>query len=106
MSVEVGSSKLDIGLSSSDKAIESDTTVLVPVPLNPSSSSHTVLRALHDLKEECSLDKDTLFMFRDRFQFPDETRIHLPYLGEKALLGTYFMQLANPLTKCILLVFG
>ena len=27
---------------------------------------------------------DTLFRFRDRFQFPDDTRIHLPCPNEKA----------------------
>lgn len=39
-------------------------------------------RDFHALKEECSFDKDTLFSFRDRFQFLDETRIRLPYLDE------------------------
>jgi len=30
------------------------------------------------------LDVETLTRFRDRFQFPDETRIHLPCEGEKS----------------------
>ena len=84
MLVEVRSSELDIGLSTSDKAVEVDTAISVPLSLNPSSSSQTVLRAFHSLKEVCSLDKDTLFRFRDRFQLPDETRIRLPCSSEKA----------------------
>ena len=84
MSMEVRSSKLDTGLSSSDKDVEVDTAASAPLSLNTSSSSPTILRAFHALKEMCSLDKDTLFRFRDRFQIPDETKIHLPRKGEKA----------------------
>ena len=75
-------SELDTGLSSSDKAMEVDTAVLAPPSLNPSSSSHTMLRAFHALKEVCSLDEDNLF--RDRFQLPDKTKILLPCPNEKA----------------------
>lgn len=82
--MEVRSSELDTGLSSSDKVVEANTAVSTPSSLNPLSSSHTVLKAFHALKEECSLDKDTLFRFRDRFQLLDETRIRLPRLDEKA----------------------
>ena len=64
---EVRSSELDTGLSSSDKAVEVDTAVLAPPSLNPSSSSHTMLRAFHALKEKRSLDEDTLVRFRGRF---------------------------------------
>lgn len=39
MSVEVRSSELDTGLSSSDKAMEVDTTISEPSSLNPLSSS-------------------------------------------------------------------
>ena len=84
MSIKVRSSELDTGLWSSDKAVEVDTAFSVPPSLNASSSSHTVLRAFHALKEVCSLDEDTLFRFRDRFQLSNETRIHLPRLNEKA----------------------
>lgn len=41
-------------------------------------------KAFHALKEKCTLSEDTLFSFRDRFQFPNETRVHLPRSGEKA----------------------
>ena len=74
-----------MGLSSSDNPIEveADTTILVTSSSKPSSSKKKS-RAFHAFKEECSLDEDTLFMFRDRFQFPNKTRIRLPCLGEKA----------------------
>ena len=84
MSTEVRSSELDTDLSSSDKAVEVDTVVLAPLSLNPSSFSPPMLGAFHALKEGCSLDEDTLFRFKDRFQIPDETKICLPHSGEKA----------------------
>ena len=43
-----------------------------------------------DDEDREALDPDTLFRFRDRFQFPEEVRICLPRKGEKAchfLLG-------------------
>ena len=84
MSTEVKLSELDTGFSSSDKAVKVDTAISAPRSLNCSSSSPTVLKAFHALKEVCSLDEDTLSRFRDRFQIPDETRIRLPCSGEKA----------------------
>lgn len=83
MSMEVRSSELDTGLSSSDKVVEVDTAISVPLSLNPSSSFQTVLRAFHTFKEVCSLDEDTLFSFsfKDRFQLPNKTRNHLPRSG-------------------------
>ena len=84
MSTEVRSSELGTGLSSSDKAIEVDTAILAPSSLNPLSSSPTMLGAFHTLKEVCSLDKDTLFRFKDRFHIPNETKICLLRSGEKA----------------------
>ena len=84
MSVEVRSSELDTGLSSSDKAVEIDFTISASPSLNPISSSHTMLRAFHALEEVCPLDEDTFFRLKDRFQLPDETRICLPHPNEKA----------------------
>ena len=37
-----------------------------------------------DDEDREALDPDTLFRFRDRFQFPEEVRICLPRKGEKA----------------------
>ena len=84
MSVEVRSSELDTGLSSSDKVVEIDFAISASPSLNPSSSSHTMLKSFHTFKEVCSLDEDTHFRFRDRFQLLDEARIRLPYPDEKA----------------------
>ena len=91
MSVELGvgsevrSSELEMGLSSSNNPmeVEADTVVSIPLSSKPSSSKMESW-AFHASKEECSLDGETLFRFRDRFQFPNETRIRLPCLGEKA----------------------
>ena len=60
MLVEVRSNELDTGLSYSDKVVEVDTAVSAPSSLNPSSSSNSMLRAFHTLKEVCSLDEDIL----------------------------------------------
>ena len=78
---EVRSSKLEMGLSSSDDPIEveGDTATF-----GLSSSRQRENRPFHALKEECALDTDTLFRFRDIFQFPEEVRIQLPHEGEKA----------------------
>lgn len=82
---EVRFSELETGLSSSDNPVELEhnTTALVSSSSKPSSSK-TSTRAFHALEEECTLDKDTVARFRDRFQFPEETGICLPRLGEKA----------------------
>ena len=70
------SSELEIGLSSSDDPIEmeGDTTAFSP----------REVRAFSALKEECGLDAKTLSRFRDRFQFPERVRVHLPYEKERA----------------------
>lgn len=98
MSVEVRSSELDTGLSSSDKVVEIDFTISASPSLNPISSSHTMLRAFHALEEVCPLDEDTFFRLRDRFQLPDETRIRLPRTDEKAcafnLAEVFFYEVA------------
>lgn len=78
-----------MGLSSSDKPMEmeTDTTALKPLSSKPSSlkpSSSKKPRSLHALYEPCGLDEDMLFKFRDRFQFPNETRIPLPYENKRA----------------------
>ena len=41
------------------------------------------------LKEKCSLKIEVFNKFRDRFQFPDETRARLPRKGEKAYAFAY-----------------
>ena len=78
---EVRSSELEMGWSSSDDPIGSrgDTATS-----SPSSSRRREIRPFHALREECTLDTDTLFRFTDIFQFPEEVRIRLPREGEKA----------------------
>uniref|UniRef100_A0A7N2MD58 Uncharacterized protein n=1 Tax=Quercus lobata TaxID=97700 RepID=A0A7N2MD58_QUELO len=46
-------------------------------------------RDFNALNEKCTLDKDTLIRFRDRFQFPNETRVHLPRSSEKVYTFTH-----------------
>ena len=57
-------------------------------PSHVPSSSHppavAVARLFHALKEKCSLKIEVFNKFRDRFQFPKETRTRLPKKGEKA----------------------
>ena len=91
MLVEVRSSELDTGLSSSDKVVEVDTAVSAPSSLNPSSSSNSMLRAFHTLKEVCSLDKDILLglgigsnsLKRLGFVFPVQGKTSKRYVSMK-----------------------
>ena len=85
----VRSSELETVLSSSDKPVEMeiDTVALKPLSLKPSfskPSSSTKLMSFHVLKEPCGLNEETLFRFKDRFQFPNETKICLPHENKKA----------------------
>ena len=85
----VRSSELETSLSSSDKPVEMeiDTTASKPSSFKPSSSkpsSSKKPRSFDALNEPCGLDEDTLFRFRDRFQFPNETRIRLPHKSKRS----------------------
>ena len=75
-------------VSSSNVGIDgagTDTATSVPtsVPSSSLSPASTTLRSFHALKEECTLKTDVFDKFRDRFQFPDETRARFPRKGEK-----------------------
>ena len=72
--LEVRSSELETGLSSSGDPVEGDTTVSTPLEV----------RAFYALNEECGLDNDTLGRFKDKFQFPEWVRVRLPSKGERA----------------------
>ena len=85
----VRSSKLETSLSSSDKPMEmeTDTTTSKPSSSKPSSlkpSSSKKPRSFHALNELCGLDENTLFRFKDRFQFSNEIRICLPHENKRA----------------------
>ena len=61
---EVRSSELETGLSSSDDLVEAEVDTTTS---GPASSGWSEIRSFHTLREECALDVDTLFSFRDRF---------------------------------------
>ena len=61
-----------------------DTATSVPPSLSVLPSTSATSRPFHNLKEKCTLKLDVFNRFRDRFQFPDETRARLPRKGEKA----------------------
>ena len=79
---EARSNELKMGLSSSDDLVEVEGDTIAS---SPSSPRRRGIRPFHVFWEECALDADTLFRFRDRrFQFPEEVRNHLLQEGEKA----------------------
>ena len=78
---KVRSSELETRLSSSDDLVEAEVDTVASSPL---LFVWTEIRSFHALREECALDANILFRFRDRFQFPEEVRIRLPQEGEKA----------------------
>ena len=61
-----------------------DTANSVPPSLSVRPSTFAMSRPFHALKEKCTLKLDVFNRFRDRFQFPDETRARRPRKGEKA----------------------
>ena len=84
---DVRSSELETRLSSNVESLNQ--VVDTAVSKLPSSSSS---RPLHTLSESCSLKESHLKGFRKRFQFPKNTSIRLPRLGEKAFKrGSLFL---------------
>ena len=63
--------------------MSSETNTAISKPSSSRLSIPASPRPFHALQEECSLNEDTFFRFRDRFQFPKEIRAHLPKRGEK-----------------------
>ena len=61
-----------------------DTATSIPPSSSILPSTSTTSHPFHVLKEKCTLKLDFFNKFRDRFQFPDETRARLPRKGEKA----------------------
>ena len=72
----VRSSKLETGLSSNDDPIKAE--------MDTTTSNQREIKSFHALKEECALDTDTPFRFRDRFQVLKGFRVCLPREREKA----------------------
>ena len=65
---EVRSSEIETGLSSNGDLVEGDTAVFAP----------REVRTFHAPEEVCGLDADTPSRFKDRFQFLERVRVHLP----------------------------
>ena len=84
MSSEVRSSGLEANLSSNIGIGGVKTDTAISVPLSSRLSVSVSPRPFHALQEKCSLREDTILRFKDRFQFPDETRVRLPRRGEKS----------------------
>ena len=93
MDSDVRLGDLETGLSSSAGMAEAEMDTATSMPSSVSSSSYPFVsntsRPFHALKEKCSLKGDTFKRFRDRFQFPEETRVHLPRKGEKSCAFTH-----------------
>ena len=71
---EVRSSKLETRLSSSDNPVEMEE--------DTAASGPREVRAFSTLGEACGLDSETLFGFKDSFQFPKRVRVRLPHKEE------------------------
>ena len=69
--LEVRSSKLETGLSSSDNPVELEVDIAASDPRE--------IKVFHALGEVCNLDDETLSRFRGRFQFPDRLRVRHSY---------------------------
>ena len=67
---EVRSSELETGLSSSDNPIEMEE--------DTATSGPREVRAIHTLRKVCGLGAETLSRFKDKFQFLERVKVHLP----------------------------
>ena len=79
MGSNVGSGDLERGASSNlgGQGTGVDTATSAP-------SSSAIVCMFHALKERCSLKVEVFSKFKDRFQFPEGTRAHLPRKDERA----------------------
>ena len=84
MGSDVGSGDLERGASSNldREGTGADTATSAP-------SSSAVARTFHALKDKYSLKVEVFSKFRDRFQFPEGTRAHLPRKDERACAFAY-----------------
>ena len=93
MGSKLRSSDLERGSSSGvgTTGIGIDTATFVPssAPSSSHPSACAASRRFHAFKEKCALKVDVFSKFKDRFQFPDETKVRLPRKGEKACALPY-----------------
>ena len=89
MGSDVGLGDLERGASSNigGEGTKVDTATSAPSSSQPSVPA--VVRAFHALKEKRSLKIEVFSKFKDRFQFPEGTRAHLPRKDEKACAFAY-----------------
>ena len=78
MGSNVGSGDLERGASSNLGGEGTGADMATSAP-----SSSVVVRTFHALKEKCSLKVEVFSKFKDRFQFPEGTRAHLPRKDER-----------------------
>ena len=86
MGSELGSSGQERDSSSgvvADGAVR-DMATSIPPSLSVLPSTSATSHPFHALKEKCTLKLNVFNKFKDRFQFPDETRARLSRKGEKA----------------------
>ena len=97
MGSEVGSDNLERNSSSHVGTVGAGVDTATSTPSGVPSSSHPsasdTLHSFHALKEKCSLKIEVFNKFRDKFQFPNETRARLPRKGKKVCA---FAQISRP----------
>ena len=84
MGSEVRSSDLESGSSFGVGMVGAEIDIATSVPSSSHPSASDTPRTFHTLKEKCTVKVDVFSKFRDRFQFPNETKVRLPKKGEKA----------------------
>ena len=97
--INVRSSELEIGLSSSNDSMDKDFEIVVSKPLSSSKPPSSLsLIPFHAFSESCSLEQRHLKSIRKRFQFPGRVITRLPRPkacsfahGEVFLRGYFFM---------------
>ena len=89
MGSKVGSGDLEKGASSNIGREGTGVDTATSGPSSSHPSVPTVVRAFHALKEKCSLKIEVFSKFKDRFQFPEGTRAHLPRKDERACAFTH-----------------
>jgi len=93
MGSKMGSDNLERDSSSNAGTVGAGIDTATSAPSGVPSSSHPPAssepHSFHALKEKCSLKIEVFNKFRDRFQFPDEIRAHLPRKGERAYAFTH-----------------
>jgi len=89
MGSEVRSRDLERGSSFGVGMVGAEIDLTTSVPSSSHPFAFATPHTFHALKEKCTLKVDVFSKFRDRFQFPDETKVRLPRKGEKACAFTH-----------------